>query len=64
MKQTPMSTNTAIDIAEGIIDAVNHEQYIQAWQILIDTGICWSLQGWFGRRATNLILEGECHPAK
>ena len=34
--------------------------YIQAWQFLIDTGVVWQLQGWFGRTAMNLINEGIC----
>ena len=56
---TPMSINTAIDIAEGLIDPVDYEQYIQAWQIMIDTGICWSLTSWFNRNAENLKRSGE-----
>lgn len=35
-----------------------------AWQHLIDTGLCWKLQGWFGRTAHTLIAAGECTPAK
>ena len=57
---TPMSINTAIDIAEGLIDPVDHSQWIQAWQVLIDSGLCWSMQGSFGRHASHLIRTGEC----
>jgi hypothetical protein len=38
---------------------------VAAWQRLIDSGTCWSLQGWFGRMATALIAQGTCTaPAK
>ena len=51
----------AIDIAEGFAEAKNEKQYIAAWQQLIDTGLAWSLQGWFGRQAMTMIEEGVCH---
>ena len=57
-----MDSYTATGIAEGFIDAESEEQIIEAWQTLIDTGLCWQLQGFFGRTAANLIQEGICHP--
>ena len=47
----------AVGIAEGWIDAKESE-VIEAWQYLVDSGLAWSLQGWFGRTATNLIKQG------
>jgi len=50
----------AILIAEGEQEPTYPEQYIEAWQLLINTGQVWKLQGWFGRTATTLISEGIC----
>lgn len=59
-----MSNYKAIGIAEGFEEPEYPEQYIEAWQKLIDTGLAWSLQGWFGRRAMELIEDGHCTPPK
>lgn len=53
-----MDNYTAVGIAEGFIEAETDEQVLQAWQHLVDTGLAWSLQGWFGRVAMDLINEG------
>ena len=55
-----MNTFDAVGIAEGWIDADSEEQVIEAWQLLIDTGLAWQLQGWFGRTASQLIEQGIC----
>jgi len=57
-----MDNYTACGIAEGFIEAGSEEEVLEAWQWLIDTGLCWSLQGWFGRTATDLINNGLCVP--
>ena len=55
-----MTDFEAITIAEGLDDMINEEQYIAAWQHLINTGLCWRLQGWFGRTARRMIDAGYC----
>lgn len=59
-----MDNYTAVGIAEGFIESESEEQTIEAWQTLINTGLAWSLQGWFGRTARNLIDNGICTEAK
>jgi hypothetical protein len=53
---------TATAAAEGF-DGIEHDEetIISAWQYLIDTGLAWSLQGWFGRTAAALIDNGVCN---
>ena len=58
-----MDNYKAIGIAEGFIEAENEQQEIDAWQHLVDTGIVWKLQGWFGRNAARLIDNGIIKPA-
>jgi len=50
----------AIGIAEGFEPAESEEQVVEAWQQLINTGLAWQLQGWFGRTAMRLIEAGVC----
>lgn len=44
-------------IAEGVYPA-DEETTLKAWQHLVDTGLAWKLQGWFGRTAAHLIDSG------
>lgn len=59
-----MDNHTAIGIAEGFIPCEDEQQFIRAYQHLIDTGLAWKLQGSFGRNAITLINEGYCTPPK
>ncbi len=49
----------AIAIAEGFMVAESEEHLVAAWQYLIHTGICWQLQGWFGRPMQDLTEQKE-----
>ena len=52
--------HTAVGICDGHIRSDTVDEGLKAWQFLIDTGMCWQLQGWFSRQANNLILAGVC----
>jgi hypothetical protein len=58
------SDYNAVAAVEGF-DGEEHseEEIVEAWQHLIDTGLCWQLQGWFGRTAAGLIESGVCSKA-
>ncbi len=59
-----MTDYKAVALAEGFEEASSDEQLLEAWQHLIDTGLAWRLQGWFGRQAKSLIEAGYCREAK
>lgn len=59
-----MDNFTAVAIAEGFWAAESEDEVISAWQHLIDTGLAWKLQGWFGRTAMHLIEKGVCQEAE
>ena len=52
----------AIQILEGSFPSSEEEQ-LDAWQLLIDSGIAWQLQGTYARGAQALIEQGlvEAH---
>ena len=52
-----MNNYEAVGLAEGFIEGTEKE-VINAWQHLVDTGLAWNLQGWFGRTAQMLINDG------
>ena len=51
----------AVMIAEGVQPASEEEQ-IAAWQLLVNNGLAFTLQGWFGRTARDLIQKGVILP--
>ena len=55
-----MTPYLATGIIEGFEEAIGEDEEIAAWQFLIDTGMCWRLQGRFGRGAVDLIRCGVC----
>ena len=56
--ESDMNNYTATGLAEGFIEAESEEQVLEAWQHLVDTGLAWQLQGFFGRTAASLIEQG------
>jgi len=52
-----MNTFTAVMILEGI-EECDEETYLEAAQLLVDTGLAWQLQGFFGRTCARLIEDG------
>lgn len=58
-----MDQFSAVMIAEGAQEAESEEQVIEAWQHLVDTGLAWRLQGFFGRQAKAMIEAGIISPA-
>ena len=61
MTTTKLTQSRALAIAEGYEDPESEEQWIAAWQYLIDTGLAWSMQGFFGRTASTMIQNGLCY---
>jgi hypothetical protein len=59
-----MDDYTATMIAEGVEEPNTEEQFLEAWQHLVDTGLAWKLQGWFGRNAASMIDEGLINASK
>jgi hypothetical protein len=57
-----MDDYRAAMIAEGAIVSATWEQYLDAWQHLVDSGLAWCLQGWFGRMARDLMSAGLIAP--
>ena len=58
----PAHTNGQMDHLNAImlIEEGNPSmaEYLEAWSVLIASGVVWSLQGFYGRNATNLIEQG------
>ena len=52
-----------IDALMIIEDQADHDYdtLVEAWQVLINSGLVWSLQGFYGRTAARLIEDGVCY---
>jgi hypothetical protein len=57
MNDTYDEIGNIIAYEQGELD---EQETIALFQRLIDTGLCWSLQGHFGRTAVALIQDGYC----
>jgi len=59
-ENTRMTLYLACAIAEGFCEGegATEEEQIEAWQYLHDTGKAYTLQGWYGRTALDLLEEG------
>jgi hypothetical protein len=57
-----MDTFTAVMILEGV-EECDEETYLEAAQLLVDTGLAWQLQGFFGRICARLIEDGVIRDA-
>lgn len=55
-----MTPYRACECAEGFGSGENAtlKEVAASWQYLVDTGLCWQLQGWYGRNAVTLIENG------
>ena len=57
IKWTPyLASAYAEGFCEG--EGASQDDQIEAWQYLLDSGLCWQLQGWYGRTAKDLIEQG------
>ncbi len=50
----------AIFLIEEGDSNLDDPKLVGAWQLLIDTGACWHMQGWYGRTAAYLIDQNIC----
>ena len=56
---TKWTTYLATGCCEGFeMEDASNEEKLEAWAVLIKTKLAYSLQGWFGRAANDLINQG------
>lgn len=56
-----MDNFQACSLAEGFAEGTP-TQVLQAWAYLIKTGLVWTLQGYYGRTAHDLLTGGIIAP--
>jgi hypothetical protein len=50
---------TLLEAVSAVEDGeADEEEQIAAWQLLHDTGMAYTLQGWYGRTAQALLQQG------
>ena len=60
-KQTPLTLlEQIVSYEQG---SMGEKEVTTFFQQLIDSGMCWTLQGHYGRTAAYLIEAGACHEA-
>ncbi len=59
---TEITDYQATAYAEGFEEASNENDVLRAWAYLIKTGLCYRLQGFFGRTAHQIIEAGYISP--
>jgi len=55
-----MTDRLAVCICEGVEIPQSDDEFIRAWQHIINKRIAWTIQGSFGRIADRMIAEGIC----
>ncbi len=53
---TPYDASACVEGFDGLDHS--EDEILSAWQYLVDTGLAWTLQGWYGRTANELINAG------
>lgn len=43
-------------------EADSEEEQLAFWQMLVDTGLAWQLEGWYGRCAMSMIEDEVIEP--
>ena len=54
-----MEMYKAVEIVTGQTEAEDETEVFEAWQLLVDTGLAWQLEGHIGRTAAALIQAGH-----